>query len=256
MAQGLWVRNIEGRRHPVVELPTKVWRYGRWIVLDWLKPSVVLDGVVLQPGRVVSRPIRDKMRAGRYEWQELSALKSALSPDDRVVEIGAGIGFLSTWCALRIGSQRVAAYEANPTLVDTVRKTFGVNGVAPHFESCLVGVDDNPAVPFYVGKHFWSGSVVASGEPITPVFVRQRGISSIVRERNPSLVILDVEGGEVDLLPALLDASDSSLRKIVMEVHSGVVGDDAIAVLGGQLRAEGFRVTELAGTWLAVRDVG
>ena len=77
-------------------------------------PVVELGGVKIPVSRALSDNIRAALYDGYYESAELRTIHSKLEPEDRVMEIGAGIGFISSCCAKKIGSDRVLAYEANP----------------------------------------------------------------------------------------------------------------------------------------------
>jgi len=63
---------------------------------------------------LITAGIGKEIYFGDYERKEATIVSQRLTADDVVLEIGAGIGFLSAYCAKRIGSERVFAYDANP----------------------------------------------------------------------------------------------------------------------------------------------
>src|SRR3954447_18565965 len=71
-------------------------------------PKVVTHfGVKIPIGPFLSPKVRDHIFEGLYETPECGCLKRHLEPDDRGFELGTGLGFVSTFAALRIGADRV-----------------------------------------------------------------------------------------------------------------------------------------------------
>src|SRR5947209_17291094 len=102
-------------------------------VVQWLvhqlrvrrRPVVTLAGVQIRVGRHMSPQVERTVSRGRYERDELRLIEQVLSPGDVVLEVGAGIGLVSAYCAKRLGSSRVFAYEANPDLEACIREKIG-----------------------------------------------------------------------------------------------------------------------------------
>ena len=88
--------------------------------------SMTLHGVKLNLNHHnISPNLRTFFYNESYEGEEITILSKSLKDNDIVMEIGAGIGFLSTFCAQMIGSNRVYAYEANPFMIDKIKKHTG-----------------------------------------------------------------------------------------------------------------------------------
>ena len=79
----------------------------------------------------MSPQVERTVSRGRYERDELRLIGQLLSPEDVALEVGAGLGVLSAYCARRLGSSRVFAYEANPDLEACIRDTYSLNQVQP-----------------------------------------------------------------------------------------------------------------------------
>jgi cyclopropane fatty-acyl-phospholipid synthase-like methyltransferase len=56
----------------------------------------------------MSRRVEQALSKGSYEQEELRLIGAVLSPDDVVLEVGAGLGLVSTFCARRIQSWSLA----------------------------------------------------------------------------------------------------------------------------------------------------
>src|SRR5918992_88715 len=78
-----------------------------------------LSGVVIPPDPAVITPaIRKAILEGRFEAEESSQIPRIVRAGDRVLEIGAGTGFISTLLSRDRRVSRVVAVEANPHLLD------------------------------------------------------------------------------------------------------------------------------------------
>ena len=134
-------------------------RYSLVISYQTLRqPSfVTIEGIKLRIGNHVSEYIRKTLYVGRYERAELLTVKYRLNHDDVDMEIGAGLGFISSYCAKKIGSDKVFTYEANPALEEHIRDTLKLNGGSPTLEPCLIG-EQTGEESFYLHKDFWASS--------------------------------------------------------------------------------------------------
>ena len=89
-----------------------------------------VSGVIIPEDPSVITPlIRQAMLDGRFEAEEASQIPAIVRPGDRVLEIGAGIGFISTLLARERRVARVIAVEANPHLLAYMTRLHGVNHV-------------------------------------------------------------------------------------------------------------------------------
>jgi len=190
---------------------------------------------------------------GLYEQDELRLVGQLLSPGDVVLEVGAGIGVVSAYCAMRIGSSRVFAYEANPDLEPRIRETYSLNQVQPRLEMCAVGAQASK-VTLYRGRHLWSSSILRPAGRVRPVEVPVKALSEIAREIRPTLLIVDAEGAEGELFDR---AHLPTVTRIVLELHERVIGTTNAERVRSRLAAMGFEeLPELsAGERLTLRRV-
>lgn len=78
---------------------------------------------------ILSPVIKKAINNGRYEHQEAKELGRIFESGERVLELGVGIGFVST---IILKNKRVEDYigvEANLELIPWIRKLFDLNGV-------------------------------------------------------------------------------------------------------------------------------
>lgn len=192
---------------------------------------------------IITPRIERPLRNGRYEGGEAAALRRVLRAGDRVLELGAGLGLLSTLAAQVPGVERVTAIEANPALIPLIRETHRLNGVTTvDLRNGIAAAEPGRDVPFYLRADFWA----SSAEPASRPFLRQVGLPrfalpELIAEVDPTVIVCDIEGGE----RGLFDTADlSAVRALVIELHPKVYGEDGaeaiVAVLAGKgLEPEG-----------------
>lgn len=183
---------------------------------------------------LVSRGIACEIYLGDYEAKEIDIIDNRLAPDDTVFEVGGGLGFLSAYCAQRVGSQNVVAYEANPELIPVIRATHARNAVAPTVINALLALG-NGSREFHLEQDFWASSAHRQGG--RTITVPQLDLNTELGRIRPSFLIVDIEGGEAELFSI---ADLSSVRKICIETHADVLGNRALSEMFANILAQGF----------------
>ena len=198
---------------------------------------VEVSGVRLRLGPHLSKEIRGQISSGRYEVAEIRALRAKLAPGDVVMELGAGIGFLSTYCSKIAGSRNIFTFEANLELEPTIRETFALNDVSPSLELCVLTHEPGVQV-FYVSESFWTSSVLQRSGMTREIKVPAKSLSAEIARIQPSLLMIDIEGGEHNLFSGI---DLATVRTIVIELHPRVIGIEKVHETVTDLYAKGFR---------------
>src|SRR6266404_5203504 len=86
-------------------------------VYSRIRQNAMVGRVALPLDMRISAGLRRSILRGEYEQNEMEIVRRTLRSDDRVLECGAGIGLLATYCSLEIGSDRVKTFEANPFML-------------------------------------------------------------------------------------------------------------------------------------------
>lgn len=157
------------------------------------------------------------MANGGYEAAEFFALKRLLRKTDRVLELGAGVGFLAAYCAERLGdSSKVLTVEADPKMEAAIRATFAANDVTPEL---LIAAVSGQGTPMVIDRaaDFWSTKTWHQPQPGEEHdTVEGVSLETLVERHRPTVVICDIEGTEVTLKSTEL----SGVRAVLIEVHS------------------------------------
>lgn len=214
-------------------------RYPRYLWRCLFQPSVIsIAGLRVGVGPETTAATRKLLYSERYERGERRCVSLALEQGDVVLEVGAGIGFLSALCARQIGSARVHAYEANPELMGVIRRTHRLNEVEPTVVCAALGEQDGRA-RFYVSPEFFSSSSEPEGvDHVRSIEVEVRDVNEVMSRLRPTFLIIDIEGGERELVPLIEWAS---VRKLAIELHPKQLGEDGVRDIVGQLARAGFR---------------
>jgi len=201
-----------------------------------LRPRLIQHhGVWLPLSDAVSAEMRAVLYSGAYEEREYQVLSRLLTPGDRVLELGSGLGFITVVCAQRCSS--VSSVEANPHMLDTLRETFRRNGVAPRLVSGMVSSSGEEQTLF-VAPNFWSSSAYDRGGAATTV--SGLAFARLLEEHQPTVLVIDIEGGELGLTS---ESIAPGVRAVVIELHAKVTGSDGARRVRDWLSGQGFEAT-------------
>src|SRR5690606_4790056 len=103
-----------------------------------------------------------------------------------------------------------------------------------------------------VQDEYWWSSVLdqGTGEPVETEIAR---ISELLESIRPSVLVLDIEGAELGLLPHKLP---DDLRLIMIELHTPEIGDVATVSVVNTIMDQGFRLCHVRSqTWVFERSV-
>lgn len=224
--------------------PFMRWRAVFWAQhfrIRWLRlrqPIPELAGIKIPIVRHLTDNIRAAIYDGHYERAELNTFRGKLEKHDTVLEVGAGIGFLSCYCSSVIGSENVFTYEANPQLEPLIRHVYSINQVHPTLKIGVLGSQAGQAM-FYVTRDFWASSLLPPAEPCEKVTVPVYDLNEEIYRINPTFLLMDIEGGEYLLIKSI---DFHTIRKISAELHTDVLGQDRIDEIKAIMRDAGFVV--------------
>ncbi len=181
--------------------------------------------------------LRKVIFLGEYEAPELSALKDLIKPNDIVLELGAGVGVVSTFIALHLNNPaNLHSFEANPSILKSIEAVAGANNVSFNVKNCAVAMADGE-LEFFFDDHFESSSMINRERGAKASKVPAVAFSNVLAALQPTVVVIDVEGAERELLDIQFP---DSVRVICGEVHPHIIGDTAISKIFANLFAQGF----------------
>lgn len=252
--------------------PRRFWnRVGRWLIRDeddhdydvtrqghrlyaYLDPRTALT--TLHGGQLIFVDPRDEQLTpsivafGRWEsWIERTVL-SLLRPGDRVIEVGANVGYYTLAMGTAIGpTGRLDAFEANPQMARLLRRSLACDarlvGVTLHEQ---IVADRAGVMPFYVSdSHAGAGNLAEHGWRMgedTQVVEREAvRLDDVFAGQSIDFIRIDTEGAEILILNGALELlRRSATIKLCIEWSIGMMsarGD--LPALVAALEAMGFR---------------
>ena len=193
-------------------------------------------GVKIAIGDYLSPSVTYCILNGQYERAELKGIRTLLEPSDIVLELGAGVGFISLQCAKVIGGDRVFAYEANPALAPHIRRNYDLNNLHPQLEMCILG-DREGEADFFVSDDLWESSMIRPSPEAKPISVPIRSLNQTIRQINPTFLIMDIEGAEFDIIKEI---DFHTIRKVAIEIHEPLIGPENVKLIHQRLADAGF----------------
>ncbi|PIE10902.1 MAG: FkbM family methyltransferase [Rhodobacterales bacterium] len=172
--------------------------------------------------------VRRALRENNYEAKECDAILRAVNDGDTVMDLGAGIGYVSTLVARKRKLRAIHSFEANPLLIDFIRRVHAVNEIenATVHNTVLAPRKGKP-VEFYVRSNFLASSLNKDSAPdiISTHQIETAGINTVMKEIKPDVLICDIEGAEADLFPAI---RYTRLRAAIVELHPQWIGQKGV----------------------------
>ena len=181
-------------------------------------------------GRHVIRPIKDQLLSKQYEVPEIEALLKLLRPNDRVMEVGVGLGVVSGLAAKAQPNAEIKCFEANPELIEAIEELHNVNDIHSielHNAILVPGVGGETR-DFHIHQSFAEGSLIDTDKTSHTVQVPTLSVEKMLDDFKPDVLVIDIEGGEAELLPQL---NLLGVRALVLELHPALISrDDEIQI--------------------------
>lgn len=173
--------------------------------------------VIHVPFDLTDYTFRGRFVFNSYEAEEARHLSKHLKPDAKVLELGACLGYVSclTNQILNDRSKHVVL-EANPNLIPSIERNKEENKSGFHIENVVISKNDT--VDFYIHDLIVGGS--SKRKTGSRIEVKGVGFDQLARKYGFKFdtLIMDIEGGELDLLRNFKD-DISTFESIFVELH-------------------------------------
>ena len=202
--------------------------------------QIVLHGQRVQVASPHIGPImRRALLRGRYDRHKVRQLRSRVEPNDVVLDVGAGIGLTALYAASMVGAENVLCVEADPRAVALARDNFAGNGQTIELLEAAAVAGGAPAqVNFHLNEELPRSSLTPRAGDVGTIAVPTVDIAPLLRARGVSVLNVDVEGSERDLLTNIADFA--AVRILLLSVHEQVVGYERTNELLERLFDAGF----------------
>lgn len=176
----------------------------------------------------ISDSVKRFIRYETYEQDELDILQVTIDEEDAILELGAGIGFISSFACFINPNISYYAVEANPQLIPQLRLNHKLNNIKIPIVNCVLNHGGSDMIKFYLEENFWSSSTIRRSDDAREVLIKCEDLNEFIIRSGINFLICDIEGGESDII-AKLDFTPIS--KILIEVHPHVIGEKQVSEL-------------------------
>ena len=176
---------------------------------------------------IIKGRLRALLRKNVYEYKESVAALRVVREGDVVIELGAGIGYMSTLVASKRKVKSVHSFEANPHLIPYIQQVHAANGLTnAHVTNAILG-SRKGTVDFYVRDNVLGSSLAQLEGEVDPPSTKVDVLNgkTVFKEIGANVLICDIEGAEVDLIPTL---DLTGLRAAVIALHPQWIGPDGV----------------------------
>lgn len=212
---------------------------GETVVVPWFGGTLELD-----PRAEITRAIAG---SGTYEPGLLWALAQLVRPGDATVMAGANAGIMPAYLAHLVGSDgAVIAVEPSPrefaALERNVSRLASADAISP-VRAALGAAPGTAAFAVAPAHTSGRGQIAQDGD----LMVEVTTIDTLARERGRSisLIVLDLEGHEIQALEGAHQVIASDLPIIVAEIDGAASLDRINTKLAPHLRAQGYALLTL-----------
>jgi FkbM family methyltransferase len=216
---------------------------------------VRIDGAVFSTrSPLIARSQKGEMLLGRHEVAERRMLERWLPADLPVIELGGGLGVVSCLANRKLARpQDHVVVEANPGIIPLLEQNRDLNRCRFRVVNKALA-HDTEAIEFSVHPRFTASRIGGEG---TTVSVAATSLGAILAEAGFDRVslICDIEGAEAALVEREIEAIRSHVGALLVEIHPGIIGEEAAARIVRSLEASGLVLRDHFGiNWAFARD--
>jgi FkbM family methyltransferase len=210
------------------------WRYGRWQVESRLRPEVEFTWI--EGAKLIVRNgmtgATGNIYCGLHEFVDMAFLLHLLRPHDLFIDVGANIGSY-TVLASAVCRARSIAVEPGPAAMQSLRKNIHANHIGSRVSliEAAVGAAAGWA-RFTIGRD--TTNRIAGPADRCGRDVQVRTLDEILQHQNPTLIKMDVEGYE----PEVIAGSISTLKQPSL---LAVISETADQRVCDAMQAAGFQ---------------
>ncbi len=178
--------------------------------------------------------------SGSYEAKEARSIFKAVKPGDRVLELGSGIGIITSIIA-KIAEVSVWAFEANPSTAALAQRVIDANGINNVVLSQGILTAGEPrSFRFYVRRDLWMSSMDENQGPYEhAIELSSTNIDEFITRHGINVLVMDIEGAEHHLLQ---NADLTGVERIFLELHDHLYGLAGIRDMMHALAAKDMRM--------------
>lgn len=179
-------------------------------------------GVIVDIGNeLLNERIRHALQWGYFEVAETQFVELYLEPENDVIELGGGMGYLACYIDQRLEfGQTHVVVEPNGYLLSLIDRHRKLNKGAFEVVNAAYS-NQGQLAELQIPESFWKASLQDISDPRSVLHTGTVDLEAICERFNLSdvTVVADIEGAEVDLVENELDFLLSNCGLLIVEFH-------------------------------------
>lgn len=213
-------------------------------IIEWYGNSGNLDGLTFSlDSPEIPLAIKSRFFFGKkiYEDVERELIRKFLLPDVPVIELGGGLGIVASIINRKLANPALhVVVEANPNLLPVIEKNRNLNHGAFSVKAAALGYGSS-STDFFLHDSFLDSSAQSHGpRKIAVPTVSLRGLLD-EKPWDKFQLVMDIEGGEFELIRREADLIGHRARMIFVEWHDFTPGEDRKKEATRLLENKGFK---------------
>lgn len=186
----------------------------------------------------VSPDIWSALMSGHYEANEARRVRRAVQPNDHVLELGAGLGVVTSIIA-SIEGVRVWSFEADPRTARLAQRVIDVNcSDNVTLKNGVLAAGPSKHLEFFQRSDFWMSSRFAEQGPYEQIIqVPSSDIDAFLEAHDINVLVMDIEGSELDLVQ---NAQLAGVERVFLELHDHLYGLAGVQAITEALARKGL----------------
>ena len=196
-------------------------RFLRWQIGTRLIPYSIVVPFAQQSKLLMYRGLKgatQNMYCGLQEFEDMAFLLHFLRDDDQFVDVGANVGSYTILAANEVGAKTIAI-EPIPASFEHLCSNIALNEVLDYVQPLNIGLGSKREVLHFT-QHLDTTNHVSQNQTENTVAVEVRVFDEIVEMAQNTLVKIDVEGFETEVLKGMSSSLQSpQLQAIIIELN-------------------------------------
>ena len=195
----------------------------RWQIVSFLLPEALIGVPFVNKTRLYMQRgmtgATGNWYCGLHEIDDMGFVLHVLRPHDLFVDIGANIGSYSVLAAGGTGARGIAIEPIQATFAKLVTNLIN-NALDSLVDSYRIGISNNPGTRKFTTTKETCNHILASGEVAPCEEIPVTTLDELLREQQPALIKIDVEGHELFVIEgAKKTLSSPQLLAVIMETN-------------------------------------
>jgi FkbM family methyltransferase len=198
-------------------------RFARWQIASRLSGTDIVCEWV-NGARFFARNgetgVTQNIYTGLQEFPDMAYLLHVLRPSDLFVDIGANVGSYTILACKGVGASGYA-FEPIPATFARLRENMRLNHIEDKVVCLNVGIGEAPETIRFTARLDTVNHALAAGEvDAEAIDVPVLMLDSIMQDKHPSLIKIDVEGYETPVIKGAMETlRNSSLDSVIIELN-------------------------------------